>query len=72
MQVCTSLQTDNHTSTPPLVFYRPDALPAPHHARKAQMRNNCKRRPVKTEVFKNTYNWDIGGILLLAVVEYSS
>ena len=29
MQVCTLLQTDNHTSTPPLyVFYRPDALPA--------------------------------------------
>jgi len=28
VQVCTSLQTDNHTSTLPLVFYRPDALPA--------------------------------------------
>ena len=28
MQVCTSLQTDNHTSTPPLCFYKPDALPA--------------------------------------------
>jgi len=28
MQVCISLQTDNHTSTPPLSsFYRPDALP---------------------------------------------
>jgi len=27
IQVCTSLQTDNHTSTPPLSFYRPDALP---------------------------------------------
>ena len=27
-QVCTYLQTDNHASTPPLVFYRPDALPA--------------------------------------------
>jgi len=27
MQVCTSLQTDNHASTP-AVFYRPDALPA--------------------------------------------
>ena len=27
MQVCTSLQTDNHASTPP-VFYRPDALHA--------------------------------------------
>jgi len=28
MQVCTSLQTDNHASTPPLSFYMPDALPA--------------------------------------------
>jgi len=27
MQVCTSLQTDNHANTSPLVFYRPDALP---------------------------------------------
>jgi len=29
MQVCTSLQTDNHTSTPPVsFFYRPGALTA--------------------------------------------
>ena len=28
MQACTSLQTHNHISTPPLSFYRPDALPA--------------------------------------------
>ena len=28
MQICISLQTDNHASTPPLSFYRPDALPA--------------------------------------------
>jgi len=28
MQVCTSLHTHNHASTPPLFFYRPDALPA--------------------------------------------
>ena len=28
MQVCNSLQTDNHTSTSLLSFYRPDALPA--------------------------------------------
>ena len=28
MQVSTLLQTDNHASTPPLFFYRPDALPA--------------------------------------------
>jgi len=28
MQVCTLLYRDNHASTPPLSFYRPDALPA--------------------------------------------
>jgi len=28
MQVCTSLQTENHASTRPLSFYMPDALPA--------------------------------------------
>jgi len=29
MQVCTSLQTDNHASIPPVsFFYRPDDLPA--------------------------------------------
>jgi len=28
MQTCTSPQTDNHASTPPLSFYRTDALPA--------------------------------------------
>jgi len=27
MQVCISLQTDNHAGTPPISFYRPDALP---------------------------------------------
>jgi len=26
MQICTLPQTDNHTSTPHSVFYRPDAL----------------------------------------------
>jgi len=25
--ICTSLQTDNHTSTSPLNFYKPDAFP---------------------------------------------
>ena len=28
MQVYTSFQADNHAGTPPLSFYRPDALPA--------------------------------------------
>jgi len=34
MQVCTSLQTDNHASTPPPGFYRPDALPVAQPALK--------------------------------------
>jgi len=28
MQICTSPQIDNHANTPPLSFYRPNALPA--------------------------------------------
>jgi len=41
MQVCTSLQTDNHTSTPPpQFFYRPDALPAAKPTASKQ-NNNC-------------------------------
>jgi len=43
MQVCTSLQTDNHASTPPLVFYRPDALPA---AQPTQHQSTVKRAVV--------------------------
>jgi len=40
IQVCTSLQTDNHASTPPLsFFYRPDALLAAQ-ALKAQALTN--------------------------------
>jgi len=30
MQICTSPQTDNHASTSPISFYRPDALSATH------------------------------------------
>ena len=40
MQVCTSLQTDNHTSTQPLSFYRLDALPANQQHRNTEGRTN--------------------------------
>jgi len=33
--ICTSLQTDNHASTSPLIFYRLDALPAPNEQRQS-------------------------------------
>jgi len=39
MQLCTSLQTDNHASTPPSVFYRPDALPAAQPTTSKHWRN---------------------------------
>ena len=44
MQVCTSLQTDNHASTSPLSFYRPDALSA------TQPTASKHRRPVTVVV----------------------
>ena len=40
MQVCTLLQTDNHASTPPLSFYRPDALPATQPTASKQWRHD--------------------------------
>jgi len=46
MQVCTSLQTDNHANTPPLSFYRPDALPA------AQPTASKQRRQTKIAKIK--------------------
>ena len=42
MQVCTSLQTDNHASTPPLsFFYRSDALPAAQPTASKHWRDIC-------------------------------
>ena len=40
MQVCTLLQTDNHASTPQLVFYRPDALPTAQPTASKHWRQN--------------------------------
>ena len=48
MQVCTSLQADNHASTPPLSFYRPDALPAAQPTVSKHWRQ---------KVLKGTSNW---------------
>ena len=48
MQVCTSLQTDNHNNTHHSVFYRPDALPAAQptaskHWRDNFLYQNCRK-----------------------------
>jgi len=41
MQVCTSIQTDNHASTQPLkFFYRPDALPAAQPKASKHLKSN--------------------------------
>jgi len=50
MQVWTSLQTDNHTSNPPLSFYRLDALPANQQHQNTEGRTN---KPTVTTV--NSY-----------------
>ena len=42
MQVCSSFQTDNHASTPPLSFYRPDALPAAQPTASKHWKQNKK------------------------------
>ena len=59
MQVCTSLQTDNHTSSPPLSFYRPGALPdaqpsASKHWRHSQLNGSHVRLLGSTP--KDIYN----------------
>ena len=42
MHICTLLQTDNHASTPPLVFYRPDALTAAQPTASKHWRHTMK------------------------------
>ena len=42
MQVCTSLQIDNHASTPPFKFFRPDALPATQPTESKHWRQRLK------------------------------
>jgi len=40
--ICTSLQTDNHTNTSSLNFYRPDALPKQQYKSTEGMNNAFK------------------------------
>ena len=48
MQVCNSLQTDNHVSTPPLqFFYRPDALPAAQRRASKHWRHKFTKQEAK-------------------------
>ena len=45
VQVCTSLQTDNHASTPPLTFYTQDALPAAQPTASKHWRQKSTMKP---------------------------
>jgi len=55
MQVCTSLQRDNHASTPPLSFYRPDALPAAQPTAS----KHCRQKHTKRSIHKITERYYI-------------
>ena len=50
MQVCTSLQTDNHASTPPLSFYRLDALPATQPTASKHWRQHSENDSMQTKL----------------------
>ena len=62
MQVCTSLQTDNHASTSPLCFYKLDALPAAQptaskHWRQKDKHVKAKKRKIigkAYDIYKQT------------------
>ena len=67
MQVCTLLQTDSHTSTPPLCFYRPDALcatqpTASKHWRHTQLRININSSKVHIQ-FIHLENLTVGTMM---------
>ena len=64
MQFCTSLQTDNSASTPPLSFYRLDALPATQPAASMHWRpcTDCTANDSHTTVKFST----IAGIFLVS------
>ena len=61
MQVCTSLQTNNHASTPPLIFYRPDALPATQPCQSTEgkhaKKHKCKKSVKTSRQNKFTSNY---------------
>jgi len=55
MQACTSLQTDNHASTPPLRFYWPDALPiaSKHWRHRVGMISNQEKSFIQNNVIRD-------------------
>jgi len=61
MQVCISLQTDNHAITPPLsFFYRPDALPAAQPTASKHWRHKktvCNPLAHPTWQYHHTNSW---------------
>ena len=61
--ICTSLQTDNHTSTSSLSFYRPDALPDTQPTVSKHWRRRCYTNTVYrlSHVFtwQQIYSWDV-------------
>ena len=64
IQVCTSLQTDNHASTPSLSFYRPSFLP-PNQQRKSTegtavsliITDKCNKYRKQCGSVNDTYIW---------------
>ena len=71
MKVCTSLQTDNHASTPPFsFFYRPDALSATQPTLSKHWKHGIKYR-IQINLLQTEADWSnqhvsVDTLLLLA------
>ena len=62
MQVCTSLQTDNHASTPPLCFLQA-GCPSCHPTNSIKALKVCYRESLVNDSF-NRYKDDPGGDIM--------
>ena len=61
MQVCTSLQTDNHASTPPLSFLQ-DGCPSCHPTNSVKALNRCLPQSYNNN--NNTYDNIYGAVIM--------
>jgi len=58
--ICTSLQTDNHTSSSLLSFYKPDALPAAQPTASAHFRQELNEWEDVGRRFPYPWGWSMG------------
>jgi len=61
--ICTSLHADKHASTPPLSFYRPDALPATQPTASKHWRQGVQTRKTPPPSYGPECHWCSTGMM---------